>query len=131
MSKFPRPTKQFDFIGRNFAKLTATQRALVRRTDYRGTPFNDGVGSQSKEMSSAISDGLDAESQQLSETMEVHEVEIAWEDAQGYEFDGPTYLTLTMEGQDLLKFRITDDFHFMFYSNTRNYIDVTGKLEKE
>ena len=129
--RYARPTKQFDFITNPIHKLTATQNSILRRKDYRGSYFNDVVGAQSPKVAQAIAEGSQLEPEQEVESYVIPEVEIAWEDAEGFEFTGPTYLTLTMDGQDLLKFKVTDDHHFMFYSNTRNLVDVEGKLEKE
>lgn len=125
-----RPTKQFDIIGKNFGKLGRTQRALVRRTDYRGVYFNDGLGAQTKEETEAMKTGTDPVNIRGIVTT-IKEIEIDWSKADGVEIDGPTYLTLKMEGTDILRFKVTDDHHFQFYSNTRNFIDVTGKIEKE
>lgn len=131
MSKYPRPTKQFDFIGKKMSKLGNVQSALLRRTDFRGTTFDDGVGAQSKEFSEAMRDG-EKKSKMLRAGVitEIKDVELDWENAEGYEFTGPTNLTLTMEGMDLLKFTVGSDHTFELYSNTRNMIDVRGKLEK-
>lgn len=63
-------------------------------------------------------------------TTEIKNVTIAWDQADGVEIDGPTYLTLEMDGQDLLRFKIGSDFAFEFYSNTRNFIDVIGTIER-
>lgn len=125
-----RPTKQFDIIGKNFGKLGRTQRALVRRTDYRGVYFNDGLGAQTKEETEAMKTGSDPANIRGIVTT-IKEIEVDWSKADGVEIDGPTYLTFTMEGTDILRFKVTDDHHFQFYSNTRNFIDVTGKIEKE
>lgn len=125
-----RPTKQFDIIGKNFGKLGRTQRALVRRTDYRGVYFNDGLGAQTKEETEAMKTGTDPVNIRGIVTT-IKEIEIDWSKADGVEIDGPTYLTLKMEGTDILRFKVTDDHHFQFYSNTRNFVDVTGKIEKE
>lgn len=130
MSRHARPTKQFDTIGSNFGKLSRTQRALVRRTDYRGVYFNDGLGAQ---------DPQDSEEMKTGEVMpdvrgivtEIKEITVDWSKAAGVKIDGPTYLTLTQKGQDILRFKVTDNHHFQFYSNTRNFIDVKGKIEKE
>lgn len=129
MSKHARPTKQFDVIGKNFEKLSQTQRSLVRRTNYKGVYFNNGVGAQSKEETLAMLRG-DERSDIRGIVTEIKEVVIDWEKADGVELDGPTYLTLQMEGTDLLRFKVGDDFHFEFYSNTRNLIDVTGKIAR-
>lgn len=129
--RYARPQKQFDFLTDPIHKLRATQNALIRRKDYRGDYFDDTVGAQSQKVSQAIAEGVQLDSEQEAESYVIPEVEMAWEDAEGFEFTGPTYLTLTMDGQDLLKFKVTDDHHFMFYSNTRNLVDVEGKLEKE
>jgi hypothetical protein len=131
MPRFPKPPKQFDFITNPIHVLRVTQNAMLRRKDYRGDYFDDSVGAQSEAMSQAIAEGAPDDFQEQSGSFIIPELEVAWEDAEGVEFDGPTWLTLTMEGQDLLKFKVTDDHHFMFYSNTRNLVDVVGKLEKE
>lgn len=131
MPRYSRPTKQFDFITNPIHKLTATQNALIRRKDYRGNYFDDTVGAQSKAMSLAIAEGSSDDFVEESGSYIIPTVEMAWSDAEGYEFDGPTYVTFTMEGMDLLKFKVTDDFHFEVYSNTQNLVDVKGKLEKE
>lgn len=60
----------------------------------------------------------------------IKEVTIDWEKADGLELDGPTYLTLEMNGQDLLRFKVGDDFEFEFYSNVRNFIDVSGTIKR-
>lgn len=129
MSKHSRPTEQFDNIGKNFDKLGTTQRALVRRTDYRGVYFNNGVGAQSPEETFHMLRG-DETSDIRGLTTEIKNVTIAWDQADGVEIDGPTYLTLEMDGQDLLRFKIGSDFAFEFYSNTRNFIDVIGTIER-
>ncbi len=130
MSRHARPTKQFDLIGKNFGKLGRTQRALVRRTDYRGVYFDDGLGAQSKEEAAAMQSGEDLSNVRGIVT-EIKEVIVDWSEAAGVELDGPTYLTLNQKGQDILRFKVTADHHFEFYSNTRNFIDVSGKIEKE
>lgn len=131
MPRFARPTKQFDFITNPIHNLKATQNALIRRKDYRGDYFDDTVGAQSKAMSLAIAEGSSDDFVEEAGSFIVPTVEMPWEDAEGFEFTGPTYVTFTMEGMDLLKFKVTDDFHFEFYSNTQNLVDVEGKLEKE
>ena len=130
MSRHALPTKQFDIIGDNFGKLSRTQRALVRRTDYRGVYFNDGVGAQAPDESPRMERGHVAPDVRGIVT-EIKEVEVAWSKAAGVKLDGPTYLTLTMKGTDILRFKVTDDHHFQFYSNTKNFIDVKGEIEKE
>lgn len=130
MTRHARPSKQFDIIGQNFSKLGRTQRALLRRTDYRGVYFNDGVGAQSKEETEALRDGTAADDIRPLVT-EIKEVTVDWSKTNGVKLDGPTYLTLTMKGTDILRFKVTDDHHFEFYSNTRNFIDVTGEIETE
>lgn len=129
MSKHSRPTEQFDIIGKNFDKLSTTQKALVRRTDYRGVYFNNGVGAQDKEVTLALLRG-DEPSDIRGIVTEIKEVTIDWDQADGVELDGPTYLTLEMEGQDLLRFKVGSDFSFEFYSNTRNFVDVIGTIER-
>lgn len=129
MSRHARPTKQFDFIGKNFEKLGKTQRALVRRTDYRGVFFNNGVGAQSADETAAMQRGDDPADIRGIVT-EIKELAIDWEKADGVELDGPTYLTLQMEGTDLLRFKVGDNFEFEFYSNIRNFVDVTGKIKR-
>lgn len=131
MPRFPRPQKQFDFITNPIHSLRITQNSLIRRKDYRGDYFDDTVGAQSKAMSQAIAEGAESDFEEQSGSFTIPELEVAWEDAESVEFNGPTLLTLTMEGQDLLKFKVGDDHHFMFYSNTQNMVDVVGKLEKE
>lgn len=130
MQKYPRPTKQFDFIGKGFAKLAQTQRSLVRRTDYRGVPFNNGVGAQSREVQEAIMNDMDPVEAQRSAFIETQEVELNWSEADGYEITGPTFLTLKQKGQDLLEFRVDGQFTFMWYSNERYFIDTPGIIER-
>jgi hypothetical protein len=129
MSKHSRPTKQFGFIGENFEKLSNTQRSLIRRTNYKGVYFNNGVGAQSKEETLAMLRGDEA-SDIRGIVTEIKEIVIDWESADGLELDGPTYLTLEMKGQDLLRFKVGDDFEFEFYSNVRNFIDVSGSIRR-
>lgn len=130
MTRYARPTKQFSFIGRNFSELESTQKALLRRSRYSGTTFDDGVGSQSKEVSEALQSGSgEVDFSALQEKTAI-EREIAWSEADGVEIEAPTYLTLTMEGQDFLIFKIGDEHEFNVYSNTRNLIDVSGKIKK-
>jgi hypothetical protein len=129
VSKHSRPTKQFDFIGQSLNKLGTTQRALIRRTNYKGVYFNNGVGAQSKEETLAMLRGDEASDIRGIVTV-IKEVTIDWEKADGLELDGPTYLTLEMNGQDLLRFKVGDDFEFEFYSNVRNFIDVSGTIKR-
>ena len=129
MSIFPRPTKQFDFLGKSLKQINQTQRSLIRRTDFRGGFFDDSVAAQSKEETQAMRSAA-AAAESSSAVSEVNVVTLNWEDAEGYELNGPTYLTLQMDGQDLLKFNVGSEFNFQFYSNTRNYIDVTGPIER-
>lgn len=124
MSKYPRPTKQFDFLGKSLSKLGQTQRSLIRRTDYRGVPFDDGVGAaSSKRATTAV----------VRPPMpQPKEVTIDWEkDAEGYEITGPTFITFKLDGKAMLSFRVGADFHYVWYSNARYFIDVLGKIEKE
>jgi hypothetical protein len=117
MQKYTRPTKQFDFIGKALSKLDQTQRALTRRTNYKGTPFTGGVG--------AGADGS-------TPPQVAKELTIDWDkNAEGFELKGPTFITFTTEGQALLQFKVTDDFHYVWYSNQRYYIDHVGKIERE
>lgn len=129
MSIFPRPTKQFDFLGKSLKQINQTQRSLIRRTDFRGGFFDDSLAAQSKAETLSMK-GADAQAVSSTAVNEVKVVTLDWEDADGYELDGPTYLTLVMDGQDLLKFSVGEAFNFQFYSNTRNYIDVTGPIER-
>jgi hypothetical protein len=129
MSKHARPEQQFDQIGKNFDKLAKTQRSLVRRTDYRGVYFNNGVGAQSADETLHMLRG-DETSDIRGIVTEIKELVIDWEQADGIEIDGPTYLTLEMEGKDLLRFKVGSDYEFEFYSNIRNFIDVTGTIER-
>lgn len=130
MTRYARPSKQFGFIGRNFSELDARQKALLRRSRYSGTTFDDGVGSQSKEVSEALQSGSgEVDFSDFSNTA-AKEVKIAWADAEGLEIEAPTFITLEMEGQDLLVFKVGDEHEFNFYSNTRNLIDVSGTLRK-
>lgn len=131
MTRFARPSAQFGFVSRNFTKLNTAQRSLLRRTDYRGTYFNDDGAAQSAEESAALMIGPGEQGPPLPEIAEINELKIDWSEAEGVELTGVTYLTLVMDGQDLLKFRVGDDHHFMFYSNTRNLVDVAGVIIKE
>ena len=129
MSQHARPTKQFSFIGKNFGILSRTQRSLLRRTNYYGGTFNDGVGAQSAEESRLMQDGRSSAAVH-GVVEQVPEIVVDWSEADGIELNGPTFLTLNQEGMDILRFKVTDDHHFEFYSNTRNYLDVIGKIEK-
>lgn len=128
MSKHARPEQQFDSIGKNFDKLSKTQRSLVRRTDYRGVYFNNGVGAQSPEETFHMRGDESSDIRGI--VTEIKDVVIDWDQADGVEIDGPTYLTLKMEGKDLLRFKIGSDFQFEFYSNIKNFVDVTGTIER-
>jgi len=124
MSIFPRPTKQFDFLGKNLKQLNQTQRSLIRRTDFRGVPFDDGVGAARSKSKKGV------EKRVL--LPKVQEVTLDWEkDAEGYEIIGPTFITFTLAGHAMLSFRVGPDFHYVWYSNARYFIDVIGKIEKE
>lgn len=124
MSIFPRPTKQFDFLGKNLRQLNQTQRSLIRRTDFRGVPFDDGVGAASPKAAKT------AETRVI--LPQAQEVTLDWEtEAEGYEITGPTFITFTLADQAMLSFRVGPDFHYVWYSNARYLIDVIGTIEKE
>lgn len=138
MPRYARPQKQFDFIGNNFRTLDSQSKALLRRSQVLGTTFNDDTDSQSVEVSNTLQSAPDDATAQSQadevariELIEIQNTTIPVEELDGFEITAPTNLTIEMDGMDLISFKITDDFHFKFYSNTSNFIDVTGTIERE
>lgn len=119
MARYPRPTKQFTFIGRNFNEIQSTQKSLLRRTIFNGTTFPDGSGA-----------GADDDAA-VEIPKPIKDLVVDWEKADGMEIEAPVYVIFELPDTALLRFKITDDHHFEFYSNTRNLLDVSGKIEVE